>query len=219
MQRRFSQPTATQNLPPLLNELPVEIPNDTLELYTYGYFTAHESRQDHIEATAIADDGEEEGKQKYANDNLSSLDFVASSYVQHLSAQMAGLAAKCSAHGRAPQASHRHRQRQRSSQQYQNQTNISADSADLASRITDWIPPPPEFPLPPTLFDPDIAAAYPLPPSRVYSETTPSTYSPPPKVFLVLQPGSPIVTICRQLNPIYGLEPQTFPFYLRRPDS
>ncbi|RPA93518.1 hypothetical protein L873DRAFT_1852785 [Choiromyces venosus 120613-1] len=167
-----------QNLRPQLNVLPVKIPNDNLEPDTYGFPTAHESRQDHIEATAIADDDEED-KQKYVNDNLSSLDSVASSYVQRLSAHVAGLAAKCSAPGRSPQAPHRHRRRQQSSPEYRNQTNVSADSADLASRITDWIPPPPELPLSPTLFDPEIAAAYPLPPSRACSEPTPSTHPPP----------------------------------------
>ncbi|KAG0632874.1 hypothetical protein HOY80DRAFT_703004 [Tuber brumale] len=118
---------------------------------------------------------EEEGEgQNYTNDS-SSLDSVAFSYLCRLSAHVDSLTVS----GRPHQKPDRPRRQQRLSRERRDRTNISANPADLTSRITDWIPPPPELPVSPKLLDPVIAAAYPLPRSRACSEPTPSSQQPP----------------------------------------
>ncbi|KAG0128151.1 hypothetical protein HOY82DRAFT_566528 [Tuber indicum] len=119
---------------------------------------------------------EREGEgQNYTYNNPCSLDSVAFSYVCRLSAHVDNLTVS----GRPHQNPARPPQQQRLSCERRDRANISTDPADLTSRIADWIPPPPELPLPPKLLDPAIAAAYPLPHSRACSELTPSPQLPP----------------------------------------
>jgi len=181
-----------QSLQLLPNLLPTEASNNTAGPDTDRFCAGEEATICRIPGNSLAliehtdpggdgRHGGEEGEegQIYADSDPGSLDSVTSSYGCHLSALVDGPIAKHSTPERPRLRSSRHRRQQRWSQERRNQASTPLGLADLASRITDWIPPPPELPLSPKLLDPAIAAAYPLPSSRACSEPTPSTHQPP----------------------------------------